>query len=68
VSDTPFAPADTGGGTVFAVGEEPNHHVGDKQCPEFWEEYPEPCRCGGLIHAACGTEEDSDGNTMYDTV
>jgi hypothetical protein len=53
---------------VFAVCEEPNHHVGDKQCPEFWEEYPEPCRCGGLIHAACGTEEDSDGNTMYDTV
>ena len=46
---------------LFAVGEEPNHHVGDKQCLVCWEEYPEPCRCGGLMHAAGGTEEDAYG-------
>ena len=32
--------------TLFSVGEEPNHHIGDVQCPECWEEYPERCRCG----------------------
>ena len=52
---------------LFAVGEEPNHHVGDKQCPVCWEEYPEPCQCGGLMHAAGVAEEDSDGNVAITT-
>jgi hypothetical protein len=39
---------------LFAVGNELNHHIGDAQCPECWEEYPEPCRCGGLMHATGG--------------
>ena len=46
---------------LFAVAEEINHRIGDPKCPECWEEYPEPCKCGGLIHAACGEEEDADG-------
>jgi hypothetical protein len=53
--------------TLFTVGEEPNHHIGDLQCPECWEEYPEPCRCGGLMHAAGGAEEDTDGNVLLTT-
>ena len=45
---------------VFVVGEEATHVVGDPQCPECLEEYPERCPCGGLIHAA-GGEEDREG-------
>ena len=52
---------------LFAVGEEPTHRVGDPQCPECWEEYPEPCRCGGLMHAAAGDGEDPDGNVLLVT-
>ncbi len=52
---------------LFAVDEEVNHRVGDAQCPECWEEYPEPCTCGGLVHAAAGPEEDEDGNVMLTT-
>ena len=36
---------------LFAVVEDATHHVGDPRCPSCAEEYPEPCRCGGLIHA-----------------
>ena len=52
---------------LFTVGEEGNHHADDPQCPECWEEYPEPCRCGGLIHAAEGEEEgdqDDEGDVV----
>jgi len=31
------------------------------------EEYPEPCRCGGLMHAAGGAEKDTDGNVLLTT-
>jgi hypothetical protein len=51
---------------LFTVGEEINHRIGDPECPECWEEYPEPCRCGGLMHAA-GGEEDADGNISLTT-
>jgi len=53
--------------TLFSVGEEANHHGGDPACPECWEEYPEPCPCGGLIHAAAG-EEDEEGNVVLATL
>jgi len=53
---------------LLAVGEEVNHRVGDAQCPECWEEYPEPCTCGGLVHAAGGPEEDEDGNVVLTTL
>jgi hypothetical protein len=53
---------------LFKVGEETGHHVGDAQCPACWEEYPEPCRCGGLMHAAGGSEEDEDGNVLLVTL
>lgn len=48
---------------LFRIGEDVDHHVGDPQCPACWEEYPSPCRCGGLMHAAAG-EEDEDGNVL----
>ena len=47
-------------GQVFTIGEETLHLVGDRQCPECPDEYPEPCPCGGLTHAASG-EPDADG-------
>ena len=53
--------------TLFTVGEEVNHHVGDLQCAECWEEYPEPCACGGLIHAAGLAEEGEDGTVSLAT-
>jgi hypothetical protein len=52
---------------LFTIGEEVNHRDGDLQCPESCEEYPEPCRCGGLMHAAAGAEEDADGNVLLVT-
>jgi hypothetical protein len=52
---------------LFKVGEEAGHHAGAAECPACWEEYPEPCRCGGLIHAAGGEEEDEDGNVLLTT-
>jgi hypothetical protein len=50
--------------TLFTVGEVVNHRRGDAQCPECSEEYPEPCRCGGLMHASDSAEEDPDGNLL----
>jgi hypothetical protein len=52
---------------LFTVGTEITHHVGDGQCPEGWELYPEPCRCGGLMHAAGTDEVDADGNVVLVT-
>ena len=37
---------------LFEVGEVVNHQVGDAHCPECSEDYPETCRCGGLMHAS----------------
>jgi hypothetical protein len=52
---------------LFTVGIEVNHHVGNGQCPECWEQYPEPCPCGGLMHAAAGEEQDADGTILLIT-
>jgi hypothetical protein len=52
---------------LFTVGTEVNHQVGDSQCPECWGQYPEPCHCGGLMHAASTEEEDADGNVLLVT-
>jgi hypothetical protein len=49
-------------GKLFTVGEELLHVIGDATCPECLERYPEPCPCGGLIHAAAGDEDESDGD------
>ena len=45
--------------TYFVIGDETTHIAGNPQCPECWEDYPETCPCGGLIHAA-GEEEDQN--------
>ena len=52
---------------LFTLSEEVNHRVGDQACPVCVEEYPEPCRCGGLMHAASTGEEDADGNLVLVT-
>jgi hypothetical protein len=53
---------------MFTLGETVNHRAGDHDCPVCEEEYPEPCRCGGLMHAAPTGEEDLDGNEIMITV
>ena len=54
--------------TLFTMGEATRHRVGDQQCPECADEYPETCRCGGLVHAAEAAEEDPDGNALLVTI
>jgi hypothetical protein len=54
--------------TLFTVGEVVNHRRGDLQCPECAEDYPEGCRCGGLMHASETAEEDADGNLVVVTL
>lgn len=39
----------------FVLGDEP-HHGDDEMCPACSTDYPRPCACGGLIHAAEGGE------------
>ncbi|HXH84103.1 MAG TPA: hypothetical protein VNN07_14430 [Candidatus Tectomicrobia bacterium] len=45
---------------LFAVTEESVHHVGDARCPACAEDYPEPCRCGGLMHGEQTEVEDAE--------
>lgn len=52
---------------LFTLGAEDNHTVADDACPACVESYPEPCRCGGLLHAATTGEEDVDGNPILVT-
>ena len=47
---------------VFTISAEVIHNVEDRACPTCLEDYPEPCRCGGLMHAEAGEELDADGN------
>ena len=53
---------------LFEVGEVVNHRVGDTHCPECSEDYPETCRCGGLMHASDTAEADPDGNVLVVTL
>jgi len=41
----------------FVIGDEIGHVVGDAECAQCPEDYPEPCPCGGLIHGALGEED-----------
>ena len=52
---------------MFALGTEVNHRVGDPGCPACEESYPEPCPCGGLMHATATSDEDADGNAVLAT-
>lgn len=42
------------------VLEDQVHNAGDAECPTCLTDYPQPCACGGLIHASGEAEEDSD--------
>jgi hypothetical protein len=46
---------------TFTLGEGIDHRAGDHRCPHCAEDYPEPCPCGGLMHALPTGEEDADG-------
>ena len=52
---------------LFVLGTEANHRIGDHACPACEEDYPELCRCGGLIHATATSDEDADGNAVLAT-
>ena len=52
---------------LFVLNGEGNHWVGDLTCPACAEDYPETCRCGGLVHAAATGDEDADGNLVLVT-
>jgi hypothetical protein len=52
---------------LFTLDAGGNHGVGDHACPACLENYPEPCRCGGLVHAAASGDEDADGNPLVVT-
>jgi hypothetical protein len=52
---------------LFQLGTDVNHRVGDHACPSCEEDYPEPCPCGGLVHAADTSDEDADGNPVLAT-
>ena len=54
--------------TLFTVGDVENHHRGDRQCPECSENYPEGCRCGGLMPASDPSQEDLEGNLVVVTL
>lgn len=43
----------------FVIGDEAAPIEGDAQCQECLEGYPEPCPCGGLIHAAAGEADET---------
>jgi hypothetical protein len=53
---------------LFEVGEVVNHRVGDAHCPECSEDYPETCRCGGLMHASDTADEDAAGTILIVTL
>jgi len=36
-----------------------DHARGDPKCGQCWTLFPEPCKCGGLIHGQFG-DEDAD--------
>ena len=38
------------------VGECDDHQRGDQQCARCWPGYPQPCACGGQVHASFGDE------------
>jgi hypothetical protein len=48
----------------LTLGTDVDHRVGDHGCPACVESYPEPCRCGGLIHATLG-EPDAEGTPVF---
>jgi len=52
---------------LFEVGDVMSHRKGDRRCPACAAEFPERCRCGGLVHASAGPEDDPDGNPLMST-
>lgn len=53
--------------SLFTLGSEKNHRIGDHACPACEENYPGPCRCGGLVHASATDDQDANGNLVFVT-
>jgi hypothetical protein len=53
--------------TRFTITRDVAHRTGDRRCPVCAEDYPEPCRCGGLVHAEASEDLDADGNPILTT-
>jgi len=51
----------------FIVGDDSNHRVGEAQCPACGEDFPEPCGCGGLVHATVLARGEPDDNPVITT-
>jgi hypothetical protein len=51
----------------FVVGEDVNHRTGDATCPACVEDFPEPCSCGGLVHATALELEEPEGEPVLTT-
>ena len=51
----------------FVVGEVSSHRVGDAHCPECAEDFPEPCACGGFVHASVLELEAKDDDPVITT-
>jgi len=42
------------------------HIIGDERCQECWRDYPKKCKCGGLIHASFGDEDEDCEYWLYE--
>ncbi len=51
---------------LFALDEQ-MHRKSDLECPGCAEGYPEPCPCGGLIHATNGVAPAEDAEDLPTT-
>jgi hypothetical protein len=51
----------------FIVGEDVNHRPGDANCQACAEDFPEPCPCGGFVHATAIELEEPEGEPVLTT-
>jgi len=51
----------------FIVGENETHRAGDAHCAACAEDFPEPCQCGGLVHASVLEAMDPDDAPLITT-
>jgi hypothetical protein len=49
------------------IGIGADHQVGDAHCPACVEDFPEPCQCGGFVHATALEAGDPDDTPLITT-
>lgn len=50
--------------TRSLILEDQIHFSDDPECPACGSEYPQPCRCGGLMHGASAVETAGESETV----